>query len=239
MAKKTETGAAKVPFTFGKKINVRLVFLEGVLGTSPANKELYKEYIATKAPDASTIEEEVAAIGQEAVAEKGMTVFHRLKDGTPFLYDYQCKGFFKSACYFMGKLAGSESSKVKAYKKKVDGMIFPRPRAIPYQMAGTLGILQRPLRTSGPNGERVALAISEEVPKLSTVEFTIEILDRSDEALVKEWLNFGFYNGIGQWRNSGKGRFVWEDRDTGEGNMDLMPEYLAGADIDEEANASA
>ena len=32
-----------------------------------------------------------------------------------------------------------------------------------------------------------------------------------DEALVREWLDYGAYSGIGQWRNSGKGRFTWEE----------------------------
>lgn len=32
-----------------------------------------------------------------------------------------------------------------------------------------------------------------------------------DEKLVREWLDFGKFNGIGQWRNAGKGRFKWEE----------------------------
>lgn len=28
---------------------------------------------------------------------------------------------------------------------------------------------------------------------------------------VREWLDYGILRGIGQWRNSGMGRFTWEE----------------------------
>lgn len=70
-----------------KEIHVRLTFIEGLLGTSPANEDLYRDFIGSKSPDAASVEEEVSALGVEAVLEKGKTVFPRLEDGTPFLYD--------------------------------------------------------------------------------------------------------------------------------------------------------
>ena len=42
-------------------------------------------------------------------------------------------------------------------------------------------------------------------------EFDIMMLNDSDEALVKEWLDYGRLNGLGQWRNSGKGAFIWKE----------------------------
>lgn len=33
----------------------------------------------------------------------------------------------------------------------------------------------------------------------------------NDIDLVKEWLEYGQFHGMLQWRNSGKGRFVWEE----------------------------
>ena len=78
-----------------KEIRVRATFLEPMLGTASANKELHAEFIASKAPDAMSREEEVAALGVEAVEEKAMTIFPKLEDGTPFIYDYQIKGFNK------------------------------------------------------------------------------------------------------------------------------------------------
>ena len=60
-------------------------------------------------------------------------------------------------------------------------------------------------------GERVSIAISEEIPAGATVEFTVQCLDDNDIDLVKEWLDYGKFNGLGQWRNSGHGKFSWEE----------------------------
>lgn len=70
---------------------------------------------------------------------------------------------------------------------------------------------ERPLRASTPQGERVSIAKSESVPAGSTAEFEIECLDPGLEAMVRECLNYGTKRGLGQWRNSGKGRYEWEE----------------------------
>lgn len=72
-----------------KKLKVRLTFTEPVLGTWPSNQNIAREFIASKSPDAATVEDEVAALGADAVADKGMTVFPRNEAGQPVLYDYQ------------------------------------------------------------------------------------------------------------------------------------------------------
>lgn len=194
-----------------KELKVRLTFTESILGTSPANEDIYRDFIGTKAPDAATVDDEVEALGVDAVVEKGMTVFPRMEDGTPFLYDYQIKGFFKDTCGGLRKVSGTVSSKIKAYKKEIDRLIFPEPRCIPIKFDGVIGECQRPLRAQTAQGERVSLAISEEIPAGATVEFTIVCLSDDHEKAVREWLDYGRFSGIGQWRNSGKGRFTWEE----------------------------
>ena len=192
-------------------MHVRLTFDEPLLGTSPANSEIYREFIGSKAPDAASVEDEVAALGADAVAERGMTVFPRLEDGTPFLWDYQIKGFFKDACGVLRKVPGKRSANIKAYKKEIDGLIFPQPRRIPLALSGPVREFQRPLRSQTAKGERVSLAMSEEVPEGSAVEFDVVCLDDGQADNVREWLDYGALRGIGQWRNSGKGRFTWEE----------------------------
>ena len=66
-----------------KEIKVRLTFTEPILGTSPADPDIYRKFIGSKAPDAASVEDEVASLGADTVAEKAMTVFPRLDDGTP------------------------------------------------------------------------------------------------------------------------------------------------------------
>ena len=60
-------------------------------------------------------------------------------------------------------------------------------------------------------GERVTIAISEEIPAGATMEFTIIYLLDSYEKVIREWLDYGMLSGLGQWRNSGHGRFTWEE----------------------------
>lgn len=203
-----------------KKIKVKLTFVEPVLGIWPSNKNIAREFIASKSPDAATVEDEVAALGADAVADKGMTVFPRNENGEPVLYDYQVKGFFKDSCGMLSRIGGkteagkkkavNESGKITAYKKVIDGLIFVRPRMIPIHFTGNIGECQRPLRAQTAQGERVSLANSEEIPAGSTCEFEVLCMDDAHEKAVLEWLEYGQLRGIGQWRNSGKGRFSYE-----------------------------
>jgi hypothetical protein len=207
-----------------KTLNIRITFTEEILGTLPSQQDIHREYIASKSPDAMTIEDEVAAIGVDEVVEKGTTVFPRNKNGIPFLYDYQIKGFFKGACGMLNRVGGkdangkklktaNESAKITAFKKVIDGLIFVFPREIPLIVPDGLSIgdCQRPLRAQTAQGERVALANSETCPAGTTIEFSVKLLSDEYEAAVREWLDYGAFSGVGQWRNSGKGRFVWEE----------------------------
>lgn len=194
-----------------KEIKVKLTFLEEVLGTASADKEIHDTFIASKAPDAPSREEEIEALSVEEVIEKSMTVFPRNADGKPIFWDYQIKGFFKDACGMLRKVPNSASSKIKAYKKEIDGLIFVKEREIPIIFDGEIGSCQRPLRAQTAQGERVALANSETVPAGSTIEFTIQLMCDTHEKAVREWLDYGVFRGIGQWRNSGKGKFEWSE----------------------------
>lgn len=204
------------------KLDVRLTLTEEALGTSSSSKELHKEYIASKAPDAKSTEEEVAALGVDAVDEKGRTVFPRMTvgddDDVPFVYDYQIKGFFKDAAKMLKKVSGSECSKVRAYKQAIDGLIFIDQRKVPWMAEdGTPAHVgptcERPLRASTPMGERVAISSSETVPAGSHLDFGIILLDKTLLPMVKECLTYGRLRGLCQWRNSGKGTFIWEATD--------------------------
>ena len=218
-----------------KKLTAKLTTFEPVLGTSPNNADIYREFIASKAPDASTVEDEVAAVGADSVAEKGTTVFPRDENGQPFFWDYQIKGMFKDACQMLARVpgkdengkkikSGNESAKLTAYKKVIDGLIFVQPRKIPIQFDGEIEICQRPLRAQTAQGERVALAASEQIPAGAEITFSVICLNDEHVKAVREWLDYGFLRGLGQWRNSGMGRFVWEELSC----EDVSPRELSG-----------
>lgn len=192
-------------------MKIEVTMIEEMLGSQSNNKEVQAEFISSKAPDAPSLTEEVASVGVDATIEKGMTVFPK-EDGRPFLYDYQIKGFFKDACSALSRCDGTKSSKIKAYKKIIDGCIFAQPRKIFMTLpkGQKIGNCQRPLRGQTAQGERICLANSESVPEGTKFECEIKVLDKSFEPLVKEWLDYGELKGLGQWRNSGKGRFSYK-----------------------------
>lgn len=217
-----------------KKMQVEITYIEELLGTASADPEIHKTFIASKAPDAATREEEVAALGVDAVEEKSTTVFPRDDDGNPFTWDYQWKGFFKDSCGMLRRVKGTHSKKLTAYKKVIDGLVMVAPRKVALELpeGEEVGMCQRPLRASTAQGERVALASSETAPRGTVQRFTVLLLDEGLVDAVIEWLDYGYMHGTGQWRNSGKGRFVYRAEIDGEevGNdTELAEGYLAEA----------
>jgi hypothetical protein len=225
-------------------IRFKISFLESALGTSPNDPEIYMKYIASKAPNAQGIEEEVEAIGVDGVAEQGMTVFPRINGdkNRPGFWPYQVKGFFKSGQQALNDMVPNKEDRKKknsgymsVYKRRIDTMIFVKAvdaRWTEWKTAGTekqlieihlpeggtISSCERPLRAQTMQGERVALAKSESVPEGSWMEFDVKILDPELKDYLFEWMEFGAYNGLGQWRNSGKGSFVYWAYDT-DGNL--------------------
>ena len=208
-----------------KMFKIRWTFIEGLLGTSTANPEIYRDYLASRAPTLELAEQEEAVLATGLSVEdefkKAMTIFPKMADGTPFQYDFQVKGFMKDACGMLNRLTGkdetgkkkkavNESSKIKAFKKEIDGNIFVFPRQIPIRFDGELTVCQRSLRAATPQGERVSLSASEEAPAGATMEFWVLCLNEAHIPAVLEWMDYGVLRGTGQWRNSGKGRFTYE-----------------------------
>ena len=210
-------------------LGIRMTFTENVLGTSPSDPDVYRQFIAPAVEDTHTADGGIA-LAKEAKAEReaeciengnseddgrqGVTVFPRDSDGNPFIYDYQIKGFLKDACGGLRRVPGTACSKVKAYKKIIDTCIFPLERTIPIigpdGNPPKVGLCSRPLRAQTAQGDRVAIATSEEIPEGSSVKFRLLCAEKDGLSIVSECFSYGRLRGFGQWRNSGKGRFAWE-----------------------------
>jgi len=190
-------------------LKIRLTLLEEMLGTKAANKDVFADFIASKAPDDDLRRQELDTA--EHREEAGTTIFHRMENRIG-IYDYQIKGFFKDACSALRNADGTRSKDLKAYKTRIDGLVFVYPRFIFINLPATekIGICERPLRAETAQGPRIALARSETAPAGSTLEVEIKLLADSLEKTVVEWLDYGQMRGLGQWRNSSKGRFKWE-----------------------------
>lgn len=198
-----------------REMNAMVIFCRGILGMTPGKKDIHEKYIASKAPDAKLMNEEIAERGLNEVINEEKNVFPRTEEGIPFIYDYQWKGYFKEKCAFISrmKIPGTKSPTIKAYKKLIDGGVYVQDRRNIINGPVLDETCQRTLRANTPQGERISLANSEEIPYGSTTEMTVETMTKSEEDLVREWLSFGIYHGTGQWRSSGKGRFFWVEFD--------------------------
>lgn len=204
-----------------RTIHVDLRFTQPVLGTASGDPRIHERYIASKGPDAATLREEVAALGAEAVEERQMTVFPKLPDETPFLWNYQVKGFLKEAASCMGKADGSKTGPVAwGIKSTIDNLVFISQRTVPLAVpeGEPIRVLQRPLRAETAQGPRVALASSEMLPAGTTASFDVTLLaERTKKTSTRpsvsfvemlcEWLSYGLLKGIGQWRNGSYGTF--------------------------------
>ena len=203
-----------------KTMKIRITLTEEMLGTACANKDVHKEFIASKSADAAKMEEELASLPAEELEEKGKLVFHRMPDGRPMLFNYQLRGYLKEAlgvqCDLLEPGVEIKVGKTKlskySHKKIVDNFVFVEPRMIP--LSSPVGEdCVRPLRADTMKGERVSLATSETVPAGTTLEFEILYLANDEKffELLKACLDYGSMKGLGGWRNSGKGTFLWED----------------------------
>lgn len=198
----------------------RATFTEGLLATKPNDEEIHKSFVAAKEREAS--EDELTA-EQKALAEldsleKGKTIFHRNEKGEYIIWNYQVKGAIKEAAKALRRDPKSAWASIKAFKSIIDGNVFVEPRQIVLHLpeGAKMGTCQRPLRAQTMQGERVALASSEEAPAGTTMEFSILTLMPGLEQALEECWAYARLRFMGAWRNSGKGTAIIESLD-GEG----------------------
>ena len=183
-----------------ERLNIKIRLIEPLLGTVPKDPEVYKRFIASKAPDSATGEQETETV--EEIEEGGWTGFHRDEKGL-FIYNYMIKGFLKSACEVC--MATGIIKKIPAYKKWFDLLVFVEPRRISLGKDKPDGNLERPLRAMTAMGPRVTVCRSDYVNAGTEIDFTIRILKnpKISQKTIKQILEYGRYVGLGQWRGSG------------------------------------
>ena len=197
----------------------RLRGTDTLLGSCPANKEVFTEFIVGKT---KTQEEKNAALYDveniDDNLEKGTTVFYRNDTGL-IMKGYQVKGFLKAAAKAL-----KDQLNLKSYLSKVDTYIFILEKDIPImrdgkQITSPDGYLERPQRCDTAQGPRVSLAKSEEVYDPWYVDVTIRVVEnagtaksaRIDMDMIESLLDYGSLSGLLQWRNAGHGTFTFEE----------------------------
>jgi hypothetical protein len=189
-----------------------------MLGTKPADQEVFASYVASKAPNEDTRKQELESM--EHVEESGTTMFMRHPENRNLcLQDYQILGFLKAggeALRNCNQSAAAEDGrrgkKWGSIKSKIDRHVVVEPQFIDLGKAEPDDIMERPQRCETMKGPRVSLARSEVLNPPLEFDVQIDVMDGSpvSVAMVEEILDYGRRNGLGQWRNAGNGRFDWE-----------------------------
>jgi hypothetical protein len=209
----------------------RITFLAELLGTAPLSKEIYQDWIASRAPKVEDGDEEVEMIHDE----KGITGFHRDADGI-YILGHMVKGFFKEAGNNLkeavenpnqppkvSEVDGEPAVTVKGkgrpkkdgisnLRSKIDNYVFIKPRYIWLKETHD-GLLERPIRVMTAKGPRVSLTCSQYVNIGTQIEFSVKLYPNKELSwdLIETLLNYGEDKGLGQWRNADHGSFTWED----------------------------
>ena len=115
-----------------KIIKVRIEFTDSILGSVANDKEIYTNFIGSKAPDAKSLKEEIEDVGVTDAIDKRTSVFLTDSEGKPYISNHVIKGQFKAAGKAIRRIPGKkfESSKMSAYIQKIEQLVFIYPRKI-------------------------------------------------------------------------------------------------------------
>lgn len=166
-------------------------------------------------------------------AQKKMTIFPADENGI-FVWDYQIKGYLKESLLSLIEYRHEASNGLSkyAYKSAVAVGVNVTPRRIyilnpadkPWIEAPRK--LDRPLRADTMQGPRTALVSSQMVPEESSIVFTLSwheptpapgqkvkslSFGKLTEETIRACLDLGDWQGFGQWRSGGFGKFTWSE----------------------------
>ena len=172
---------------------VKLSTTSEMLGTAPANPQVYEDFIVAKRmAEGKFTKEEIEIAKKEELAtlpvltsgdedQKGITIFRRADDGTLVIPGYMVKGFFKAAAASMSEVWGASGRIDRmVHIGKFTGSKFAADRFIPMVRDGQRlkapDGTRRPLRAMTAQGERISLASSELVRPVVTLSFHVTVL---------------------------------------------------------------
>lgn len=194
---------------------VKVTVFEDLLGGANKDPNFHLKHIASGAVDGDKITEEMDALTTAETIKNATTGFSRNAAGIPIIWDYQVRGFFKEAMAAaievetQAVMVGSTAMTKWSARRFVDNFLSVSPRQIPLVAVEPV-LCARPLRAANYKQDIQAIASSEVVAAGVTFEITIATMSSDLLQFAKAALNYGSHKGLGQWRNSGKGRFIWE-----------------------------
>jgi hypothetical protein len=214
------------------KYHLKVTFTEPMLASSPADPEVYKQFIEARkrkeqdeartvaaqaggvAVEDAIATDEVGTLDAGAREQTGWSVFHKDDTGI-FIFDYKVRGFMKEACS-----AVTGKTELSAYKSKIDKWLFVLPRRIYLRTPDNQlinephGTLERPLRAMTMQGPRVSVKRSDYLNPGTWFECELVVLPNGEKELkeqhIRNWFSYGVWQGFGEWRNGSYGRFEYE-----------------------------
>lgn len=189
------------------------VFTEAMLGTAPKNKDIYSKFIESKQAEGrpDTVGDKETDGVPEIDGFQGWTGFREDEKGL-YLLDYMLKGALKEAGNTL-----KEELKETNLKSKINKYVFVFPRKIyildenKAPLKAPDGIFERPLRAQTAQGERIALAKSDQVNAGRRLEFEIHLPIEATpikhiHTVLDRCMGYWRYMGLGQFRNGSFGR---------------------------------
>lgn len=194
---------------------VEIEMIDYFLGTLSADMGIFNNYIKPQIPEGVDILED--APSDDLGYQSYISIFSRHPDSKNLcVRDYQFKGFLKSRGDALRarqrSMTGPKNNPYYGIKGKIDDHVFIYPKFINLGVTKPDAIMKRPLRAFTRQGERVTLVASECMKP--GAKFLVEIMLMGNvvkESMIKEILDEGRHYGMGKWRNSGCGRFIWKE----------------------------
>lgn len=216
------------------------------IGTNPWDPDIHKSYVSDKITDPVERDRELKSLPKVEAADKlekrGVTVFFRRpEDGQLYIKNHMIKGYLKAAgdAIRIARKLDPEASTGKgkgtkwgSISSKVDEHVTIDPIELIVHGKDGLpktdadGLLVRSLRGETPQGPRVTIVKSEYLEPLSMISYTIYWRDGGPVTrdMIVDMMDQGeVFFGIGQWRNSGKGKFTWRIVEEGKGIPESEP----------------
>lgn len=196
---------------------------EDMLGSSPCDPGVYATYIASrkldenKKVDKEATADEIATLPEREVT--GWSVYHEDEKGL-FIFDYHLRGFLKEAAR---NVTGKD---IPAVVSKIDRWVFISPRRLYLRRNGKPikspdDMKERPLKAMTMQGPRVSLKRSDSLTPGVELTFNVTILPLGAREITQEhigaWLEYGQWQGLGEWRNASHGRFEVISNGNGKG----------------------
>ncbi|MCH6583076.1 MAG: hypothetical protein IH808_08665 [Proteobacteria bacterium] len=228
-----------------KYYDFQITLQEPQLGTVPKNPEVYQMFIESLKPEDQQDEEHKTVESREG---RGWTGFHRDENG-PFVYNYMIKGFLKAAGLVLREHIG-----IAALKSKVTNYVFVKPRRMHFDMTnamqdqellayvGTgeataklgengLVVLERPIQVQTAQGPRVSVIRSDVIGSGAALRCVLQVLKGPiTEKVLKNLIDYGVLQGLGQWRSAGWGAFDASFEECDASKIDeYNPKYVATA----------